>query len=179
MLAVFQVCFFVGLGLTFLSFLFGSIFDIAGIDGLNLDLLDFDIFLPISPVLIFLFLTVFGGTGWILLDTTTFLLPFFIFIISLVVGAVLCWSIYRFIMIPLKKAENTSSPAEEELIGIRAIVTETIFSGGFGEIRYVVNDNSYTAPAKGIKGEEIKTGKDVAICWIKEHVFYVVEMKDI
>lgn len=178
MLTIYQICFLVGLGLTFLSFLFGSLFDVAGLDGLELDLLDFDIFLPISPVLFFLFLTVFGGMGWILIDTKTSLLPIFVLLISLIAGIVICESIYHFIMKPLKKAQNTSAPSEDELIGVRAVVTETIITNGFGEIRYVVNGNSFTAPAKETKGDEIKVGKEVAICWIKEHVFYVVEMND-
>lgn len=180
MLTIYQICFLVGLGLTVLSFLFGSLFDVAGLDGLDLDLdlLDFDIFLPFSPILFFLFLTIFGGMGWILFDTKHSLLPIFVFLISLIAGIVICALIYHFIMKPLKKAQNTSAPSEDELIGVRAIVTETIVTNGFGEIRYIVNSNSFTAPAKETKGNDIKVGKEVAICWIKEHVFYVVEMND-
>jgi membrane protein implicated in regulation of membrane protease activity len=121
---------------------------------------------------------VFGGMGWILNDTNSTLLPIFILLISFATGIMLCALIYRFILKPLKKAQNTSSPSEDELIGIRATVTETIIPNGFGEIRYIVNGNSFTAPAKETKDGEIKAGKDVAICWIKEHVFYVVEIHD-
>jgi len=80
---------------------------------------------------------------------------------------------YRLVIKPLKKAQNTSTPNAEDLVGIRATVTETICTGGFGEISYVINGNSYTSPAKATNGTEIKAGKDVAICWIEKYIFYV------
>ena len=64
-------------------------------------------------------------------------------------------------------------------MGIRVIVSETIVNEGFGEIRYVINGNSYISPAKSTNGKEIKAGKEAAICWIENYVFYVASLDDI
>lgn len=181
MLLVFQVCFFVGIGLTLLSFVLGNLFEAIGIDGLDLDfdIFGLDFFLPINPTLYILFFTVFGGIGWILVDYFPFVAIIVVIIIALFSGIVVSSLVNYLVIKPLKKAQNTSIPDAEELVGVRAIVTESIFTGGFGEISYVVKGNSFTSPAKATNGGEIKAGKDVAICWIEEYVFYVASLEDI
>ena len=175
LLLVFQICFFVGIGLIVISFLLGSVFDAVGFDGFDLDFdfMDNPVFLPISPIILELFFMVFGGVGWILLDVKSPLSRFFIILIAVATGMFISILMYRLVLKPLKKAQNTSTPNAEDLVGIRATVTETICAGGFGEISYVINGNSYTSPAKATNGTEIKAGKDVAICWIEKYIFYV------
>ncbi len=174
MLTVFQVCFFIGIGLMLISLIFGNLFEAIGIDGLDLDFnIGLNLFIPFSPILLILFVTVFGGVGWLILDIFPALEMLFIVLIALATGILICTLMNLFIIAPLKKAQNTSTPDVEELIGIQANVTETIMEGGFGEISYVVNGNSYTSPAKGIHGERFKVGQKVVICWIKDYVFYV------
>ena len=174
MLTVFQVCLFVGIGLMLLSLIFGNLVEVIGIDGLDLD---FDsglsLFSPISPILLILFVTVYGGVGWLLLDVFPAWGLFIIQLIALASGILISTLMNLLVIRPLKKAQNTSTPDAEELIGIQATVTETILEGGFGEISYVINGNSYTSPAKGIHGEYYKAGQEVVICWIKDYVFYV------
>jgi len=178
---VFQVCFFIGIGLTLLFFVFGNLFEAIGIDGLDLDLDVFglDLFLPTSPILYILFSTVFGGVGWILVDSYTTLNIIITVIISAFAGVLISSLVNCFVIKPLKKAENTSAPNAEELVGVKATVTESIPFEGFGEISYVVKGNSFNSPAKATNGGEIKAGKEVAICWIEEHIFYVVSLEDI
>jgi membrane protein implicated in regulation of membrane protease activity len=181
MLIVFQVCFFVGIGLIVISFLLGNLFDAIGIDGFDLDI-DFlgnTVFIPSSPVLLELFFMVFGGIGWILIDVSPSLAMLLIIPIATAVGLFVSILVYQLVLKPLKKAQNTSTPNAQDLVGLRATVTETICSGGFGEIGYVINGNSFNSPAKATNGGEIKTGKDVAICWIEDHVFYVSSLDDI
>lgn len=180
MLTVFQVCFYVGLGLIVLSFILGNLLEAIGIDGLDLDfdILGIELFIPFSPMLFILFLTVFGGLGWLLIMNASFLTAIPILVISIGVGIVVCSLVYHLVIKPLKKAQNTSAPGEEELIGLNALVTETIFKERFGQIRYVINGNSFMAPAKATNGSEIKAGKEVAICWIEDHVFYVISMEE-
>ena len=62
------------------------------------------------------------------------------------------------------------------LIGVLAKVQESIPEKGYGEIAYVVNGNSYTAPAKTTDGHPIAKGTEVSICWVEQYVFYVVEV---
>jgi len=155
-----------------LSLIFGNLFEAFGIDGLDFDI-GLNLFIPISPILLILFVTVYGGVGWLILDTFPALGIFFIVLIALAAGILISTLMNLFVIRPLKKAQNTSTPNAEELIGIQATVTETILEGGFGEISYVINGNSYTSPAKGIHGEHFKAGQEVVICWIKDYVFYV------
>ena len=178
MLTIFQVCFFVGIGLIVLSFLMGNLLDAIGFEGLDLDfdVFGIDIFIPINPMLYILFTAIFGGVGWILTSKFPSFATLLTIIISIIASLLVCSLVFFLVIKPLKKAQNTSAPDTEELIGLRATVTETIRVGGFGEIRYVINGNSFMAPAKATTGGEIKVGKDVAICWIEEHVFYVVSM---
>jgi membrane protein implicated in regulation of membrane protease activity len=179
-LAVFQVCFVVGLGLIFLSFLMGNLLDALGIDGLDLDfdVFGLDIIIPIAPMLYILFVTIFGGIGWILTKQYPGLAILLITLLAIVIGGIICTLVYKLIIKPLKKAQNTSAPSEEELVGLPATINETITAGGFGQIRYIIHGNSFTAPAKSTTGVEIKAGQEVAICWIKEHVFYVVNINE-
>ncbi|WP_313134575.1 hypothetical protein [Anaerocolumna sp.] len=174
MLTVFQVCFFVGIGLMLLSLIFGNIFEVIGIDGLDLDFdIGLGIFIPISPILLIFFVTVFGGVGWLILYNFPTLSVILIVLFALAAGIAMSTLMNLFVIRPLKKAQNTSTPDLEDLVGLRATVREAILENGFGEISYVINGNSYTSPAKGIHGEAFKAGQEVVICWITDYIFYV------
>ncbi|SHK80031.1 hypothetical protein SAMN02745136_03392 [Anaerocolumna jejuensis DSM 15929] len=179
MLLLFQVCFFVGIALIIISLLLGSLFDIAGMDGLNLDFGGSSLSLPVSPVVFVLFLAVFGGSGWMITEYVPALLGVLALLIAIVPGLIICFLVQHFIVTPLKKAQNTSTPEAQDLIGLPAVVSESILERGFGEIRYVINGNSYTSPAKSIDGIELKAGVNVAICWIEGYVFYVTSTENI
>ncbi|QHQ59675.1 hypothetical protein Ana3638_01750 [Anaerocolumna sedimenticola] len=181
MLLAFQVCFFTSIGLIIISFLLGSIFDIIGLDGFDLDfhLFGNTLLIPASPILLEAFFLVFGGIGWILLDINLNFPKFVILLLSCIAGIFVSLSVHKLVLAPLKKAQNTSAPNIEDLVGLKATVTESIYSDGFGEIRYVINGNSFTSPAKSTNGGQIKAGKDVAICWIEDYVFYVASLDDI
>ncbi|MCI8408185.1 MAG: hypothetical protein HFJ09_02795 [Lachnospiraceae bacterium] len=174
MLMFFQVCFIVGVGLTILSFVFGSLFDFLGVDGIDLGSLD--ISLPLSPMVYILGTTTFGGLGWILHIIFPNCPSFLVIVISLSVGIFTAGLFYKGIISPLHKAENTSAPDQEELIGVIAMVVEKIPENGFGEISYVVNGNTYIAPAKSTDNTPIEKQADVSICWIEEYVFYVSKL---
>lgn len=174
MLLLFQVCFIVGVGLTILAFLFGSLFDFLGIDGLDFGSLDFT--LPLSPMVYILGITVFGGLGWILHIIMPNCPSPLLVVISLAAGILIAGLFYKGIIVPLHKAENTSAPDQEELIGVIAQVVEKIPENGFGEISYVVNGNTYIAPAKATDNTQIEKKTDVSICWIEEYVFYVSKL---
>lgn len=180
LLTVFQVCFYVGVGLILLSLIFGSVFEAIGIDGfdIDIDLPGVDFFIPVSPILYILFSVVFGGVGWILIESEHIIPKVLIIIIAIAAGLCASSMLHFLVIKPLKKAQNTSAPTAEELVGLRATVTETIIQNGFGEISYTIHGNSYTSPAKTTTGDSIKRGRDVAICWIEDFVFYVTSIDD-
>lgn len=176
MLTLFQVCFYVGLGLTILSVIIGNVFDALDFDGFDLDVFDIDIFLPISPMLCLIFITVFGGSGMLLYNITNGFLVFISMLLAFAIASGVSFFTYKVIILPLKNAQNTSSPMIEQLVGINAVVTETIQEDGYGEISYVWSGNSFKAPARSTEHVKIEKGADVAICWIEDYTFYVAPM---
>ena len=120
MLLIFQVCFFAGIALIILSFVLGNLFDVLGIDGLDLDI-DFlgnSIFLPVSPIVFVLFSTVFGGIGWILIDYKPRLNIIFDVLIAAGVGFVICSSVQHFIIRPLKKRRTPVHQVQKSWWGL-------------------------------------------------------------
>ena len=175
MLLLFQVCFFVGVGLTIISFVLGNLLDFGGFDGFDADFDFSGSFLPISPSLIVIFITIFGGSGMIMLKSIH-ISKILIVLLSVGISFFISLLIQKFIISPLKKAQNTSSPELEELIGIPATVKENILEDAFGEITYVTHGNSFSAPAKSVDRTSISAGTEVSICWIDEHVFFVTPL---
>lgn len=173
---LFEVCFLVGIGLTLISVVLGHIFDVIGMDGLDIGAFSIDVGLPTSPMVYVLWTTVFGGMGMILQKVVPFLSGILICVIAVVVALIIAIGFYRGILIPLRNAQNTSAPEQGELVGVIAKVQESITENGYGEITYVVNGNSYTAPAKTTDGHGIAKGTEVSICWVEQYVFYVVEV---
>lgn len=167
---IFSVSFFVGVGLTLITMIFGHFLDL--IDGDGVDLFDFTIGVPTSPIVYMLFSTVFGGTGLILLQLTNWKI---VWILAFAFGIAILISLtfYNLIIVSLRKAQNTSAPDQKDLIGIRAKVVETIPENGYGEISYVVNGNSFKAPAKSYDEIRIEKNVEVSICFVQDYVFYV------
>lgn len=169
----FEICFGVGVVLTIVLFLFGGLFDLFDGD-LDFDLDYFDLHPAIrSPMLLLIFLTVFGGSGMLLLRMEFILDDWIVICSSLVVAGAISSFIQRWIIVPLKRAQNTSTPEEVDLIGLPAHVIETIEEGGCGEITYTIHGNTYCAPAKAVTGERITKETMVAICWIEDYIYYV------
>lgn len=132
----------------------------------------------INPVFAVSFLTVFGGIG--ILGTDYFKLPgLLVAVISLLSATVVSGSLYKFIVLPIYKAENSTDISRDELLYTTAEVISPIIENGFGKIRYTVNSIRYTAPAKHINGNAIKQGDEVIIYKIENNIFYVIEYKDL
>ena len=195
MLLLFQVCFGVGIGYTIISFFLGELLPSIGFDGgvdggvdLDIDLdMDFDIDLsfgtdgdfstaggntvtPLKPACIAAFICVFGGCGMIFLPQ---LGPLFALMISAAAGFSVSWLLFKLIIVPLHKAQNTSVVAKQSLIGSPATVTEKIPQGQFGKITYYVNGNTYSAPAKSENGGEISRNANVEITHIEKNTYFV------
>lgn len=191
MLKLFQVCFYTGVLYTVISFLLGHLLDFAGA-GVDVDAdIDVDIDVdgvtdanidmpgvvvsPLKPVTIAAFVTVFGGAGMILLKNN------YSTLISVTAAAVLglavSYMLYRFIIVPLYNAQSTSAVSQAVLVGSLAYATLDMKEKEFGKIRYTVEGNTYSAPAKSVDGKVIASGAPVVIIDIKKNTFYVKEVK--
>ena len=167
---VFWICFGVGAGYTVISFILGEVFNIFDFDT---DLDAGGSISPIKPSVVAAFITVFGGSGLIFLRTN---IPIYTLLpLAALLGLGVAFVMYRFVIIPLSKAQNTSSPEIQSLIGHAAKVTEKIFQGGFGQIAYAINGNTFNSPAKSSEGNEIARGTDVEIMYIENNTYFVKE----
>ena len=175
----YQVCFFTGILFIGVLTIFGGVLDLFDLDGFDLDfdLVGVDIMLP-SPMVCMTAVTVFGGIGMIFTKSYPSIPLMIVLLISIITSILAGTFINKCILRPLKKAENTSVPEMEELEGICAVVTETIPGEGYGEISYCIHGNSFLAPAKSENKDMILKGTEVAICWIKDYVFYVVRLDE-
>lgn len=187
MLKLFQVCFYTGVLYTVISFVMGHLLDFAGVGGdADIDI-DADAGMdinghmtemmvsPLKPVTIAAFITVFGGTGIILTRNN------YSSLIALsgaaILGLTVSYLLFRFIIVPLSRAQNTSAVPQAELVGGLAYATLSMKDKSFGKIRYTVEGNTYSAPARSIDGKAIAAGAPVVIIDIKKNTFYVKEVK--
>jgi len=159
---VFFVCFGVGVGFVVLSFLIGELG--GGADGLESGA-SF-----LKPSVISAFLTVFGGVGLIAQSRT-------IAVVAVGVAALAAFAVsflfYRFIIVPLQRAQNTSTVEKQSLIGRDATVIEFIPQGRFGKISLSVNGNKLSGPAKSEDGNEIARGQTVEVVYIDKNTYHV------
>jgi len=158
----FTVLLGVGLGYGIIGFFIG---DLLGGDDV-----DIGATFPLKPVVIATFITVLGGAGLILIRNILLIAAISL---AVLIAAVFAFLIYRFLVVPLSKAQNTTAIEIQSLIGNRAKVTEKIPQGNYGKITYVVNDSTYNAPAKSEDGKEIARGSYVEIVYIESNTYFV------
>lgn len=199
MLKLFQVCFVTGVLFSVLSFIMGRVSDLihmgadAEIDvdidtDFNFDT-DFDVdtdigvdievpalpVSPLKPIVMTTFVTVFGGIGMIC--TIKGFSQGIAAVIALISGIAAAFLLYRFIIVPIYMAQNTSAISQKELKGALAKVTLAINGNLFGKISYTSKGNTYSAPARSIDGEDIERGVPVVIINIDKNTFYVKRIK--
>lgn len=173
MLRVFQICFLTGVLYAIVSFILGQLLDFMDIDG-DIDIPgDLNLFTvsPLKPIIITAFVIVFGGIGTIcIMNKLNSILSS---IIATSSGLLVSFIIYRFVVIPLYRAQNTSAISQSELIGSTGKLILAIKGNYYGTIRYTRLGNTYTSPAKSINGEDIEKGEAVIIMEIKNNIYYV------
>ncbi len=181
MLTVFQVCFWLGVIVTVCNAVLGCLFDLVdfGIDldlDLDLDFGGFDLgnFLPLSPSLFFLHLTVFGGVGLILYGK---LLTVLVILIGLAAASCVTALINRFVLGPLRRLSSKDTAGNEDYLGQSAEVSEKIFAGGFGKVTLTADDNLISLPAKA--EYELSVGTQVIILEISGGVCTVEPLNSV
>ena len=163
MQTLFIVSLGVGAGYTILSLIMGNLLDIGDPEGGNA-------LSPLRPAPLAAFLTVFGGVGT--LYYTRFGLVITL-ILAAALGVLTSYLLIRFILMPLHKAQNTSTIEQQSLIGQKATVAEKIFENGYGKISYHINGSNFSSPAKSENGQEISAKTTVEIVYIEKNTYYV------
>jgi len=182
----YTVIFLVGVIYTVVTFLIGGLFGTIHLDSHIDTHIDSHIdshgsgpaftVLPLKPITIVSFITVFGGIG--IMGNHYKLNEVYTFVLAVISGAAVSFILYRYIVIPLYKAQNTSAVSQKTLIGMKAIVISPILENGFGVISYVVNGSKYNAPAQHINKKSVPQGEEVIIYEIKDTVFYVQPLNE-
>lgn len=150
---------------------------------------NFDIFLPIKPFTVMVFLTVFGGSG-LISEKCLSAIP--AVVIALTVAYLAAVLLYRVVYVTLLRAQ-TETKGVSDAIGMEATILESIPLEGFGRISYIVDDNILSGVAKRLYEEKkedsvlldndgrkiikidkrYKKGEKVYIWEVKDNVYYV------
>lgn len=183
---IYTVIFLVGVIYTVVTFLIGGLFGAIHLGGHIDTHIDSHIdghgsgptftVLPLKPITVVSFITVFGGVG--IMGSYYKLNDICTFVLAVLSGALISFVLYKYIVVPLYKAQNTSAVSQNTLIGMKAIVISPILDNGFGVISYVVNGSKYNAPAQHINKKSVLQGEDVIIYEIKDNVFYVQPLNE-
>ncbi|MCL1996748.1 MAG: hypothetical protein FWG63_11125 [Defluviitaleaceae bacterium] len=162
MQTLFTVAFGVGLGYTVISLVLGNLLDMGDFDN--------SAFSPLRPAPISAFLVVFGGVGMLFYESLGFTM---VLIISAFLGVVISYLVIRFVLMPLHRAQNTSTVDRQSLVGHHAVVQVKIPQNGFGKISLNVNGSNVSSPAKSEDSNEISTGTTVEIVSIERNIYFV------
>ena len=163
---IFFICLGVGAGFVVISALLGQVGGLMDIDVGSAAS-------PFKPILIAFFLTVFGGLGLIFLPM--FPMAWMAIGVAASGGLGLSWLIFRFVIIPLNRWQNTSAHERQSIIGVTAKVAELIPQGGYGKITYTYDDKIMSGPAKSEDGNEIQRNTMVEIVYIEKNTYHVRE----
>lgn len=179
MLTFFQVCFGLGVTVTLINAVLGVFFDLVdfGLDlhfDLHLEGFDFGCFLPMSPSLLFMDLTIFGGLGIACYKALP--LPL-VLTIGLAASFLITYLVNRFVVIPLRRISSLESGANTDFIGMTGTVSETIFENSFGKITFFFDGNTISGPAKSADGAAIEVKTEIVILEIIHSVYIVERLK--
>lgn len=130
-------------------------------------------FMPLSPMVIAMFITTFGATGLVCMKGFNVTQWYVHLPISMGSGLVVGFITSTLLLRIFRATQSSSEARLAELVGTEAEVTTTIPSDGCGEIAYIAGGVRYTAPARSIANAEIKQSSIVKIEKIVGGIFYV------
>jgi membrane protein implicated in regulation of membrane protease activity len=175
---VYLVCFFLGLGFALISGLLGGVFsggaeahiDAGGIHGAPTE---GPVHFPLlSPVTLAMFISTFGGIGFLLKRMSTMPVAVQVPIAAasgLILGGGVSWFFYRI----MRSLESTSHIRADEAVGQEAEVTVPIPKDGLGEIAFTAKGSRTSSPARSADGLEIAARTTVKIVKLVGSTYHV------
>jgi hypothetical protein len=177
----YMACFLFGLLFALISAIFGGIFDSDFGDG-GADIGDMDANVevttdavalsPLSPMVICVFLAVFGGTGIICIELleTSILVSL---ALSTIMGILVAMAFFTAMSWLMNKAQGSMGLSATSILGSEAEVTLAIPRNGLGEISFVANEMRQRASAKSENGVPIPQSHVVEVIRYTGN-FYIV-----
>lgn len=129
---VFLIIFGVGFMLTAVTFVVGELFDFGGGEA---DTLGADGASPFSSRVLFVFMTAFGGFGFIA-QSADWGLPAAV-LSGLIGGGAVAAGTFFLIVLPMARQQGTTSLKNEDLLILEGEVTDDIPAGGLGKVTFV------------------------------------------
>jgi membrane protein implicated in regulation of membrane protease activity len=168
---VYLTCFFLGLGFAVISGLLGGLFsggaeahvDLGGTPSEFGTGGDGPVHFPLlSPVTLALFISTFGGVGYLLNRLSPWPVEVQVPVAGgsgLVVGLGVSWFFWRL----MRSMESTSHIRGDEAVGSEAEVTVPIPVGGLGEIAFTARGSRQNSPARAADGQDLPARSIVKI----------------
>ena len=128
---VFLIIFVIGLVLTLTVFLIGELFDL-GDYGDSGDAVGAETPSPLSSRILFVFITAFGGVGFIA-DALGWPLPLSI-LAGLVGGTAVAAGTFFLVVLPMARQQGSTSLKLDDLMDLEGEVTDDIPAGGIGKV---------------------------------------------
>lgn len=125
----------------------------------------------INPSCAAIFLTWFGGIGYLLMRHSG--LGFWIDLaLALAVGFTGAWFLAVFLRF-LQSREQPLNPADYDMLGVLGRVSSTIRTEGTGEVLYVRDGARKLVPARSDEGNQIPRGEEVIVTRYEKGIAYV------
>ncbi len=127
---------------------------------------------PINPGTVAVFLTWFGGTGY--LATRLYSLWVFTTLaLSLVTGVLGAAAVFWFLARVLMREREDLDPADYDMIGVLGIVSGAIRADGIGEVLFSQAGSRRAVPSRSDSGKAIPAGTEVVVTRYENGVAYV------
>ena len=134
-------------------------------------------FSPVSPITIAMFITSFGGVGFIVQQfpggNLLFSLP-----LALVSGFVIAGSAFYILYKIFSATQASSNYTRDSVLDLEAEVITPIPANGVGEIAYTARGSRFNAPARSEDQEAIPKHAIVRMTKVVGNIFYVREIPD-
>jgi hypothetical protein len=159
---IFLIIFGVGLALAVLVFLVGELFELGGFGDAG-DSLGADTPSPFSSRIIFVFMTAFGGVGFIA-QSADWALPAAI-LAGLIGGAAVAGGTFFLVVLPMSRQQGSVKLTMNDLIDLEGEVIDGIPEGGFGRVSFVPPGTGarVARSARSENGSAIPTGTAVRV----------------
>jgi membrane-bound ClpP family serine protease len=198
---VYLILFLIGFGFAVISFLFstfghlgtghdasvdGHEVDVGG-NGVDVDGHDVDMHTdggsadmhlsPVSPITIAMFITSFGGVGFILqqFPGSNLLINLPLALVSgLAIAGLAFYILYKI----FSMTQASSNYSRESVLDLEAEVITSIPANGIGEIAYTAKGSRFSAPARSEEQDAIPRHTIVRMTKVVGNIFYVREIPD-
>ncbi len=177
---IYTLCFFIGLFFSILSGILSGFLGLGGHDGgadgggADGGGVGHDVhFSPVSPIIIAIFQTSFGGTGLICMNMFGIKDIFVHLPIALASGFVIAGGSFLLLVKVMYAMQKSSLISSSDLAGIEAEVLTPIPPNGLGEIAYVVKGTRVSSPARTEDNSEISSHSIVVISKVVGNTIFV------